>query len=232
MLERAIDFVVCWQRPGGELVWSRGPRRHAGRLRPVDRVVLGLLQPALRHRLRRRARPGAPDWELAAGRLSHAIAHGSEGFADKDEFAMDWYYPVLVGALAPAEASRRIERRWDEFVDRGAGRALRARPAVGDRGRDGRVRHRAVRRSGGASEAASLLAWAGEHRWADGSYMTGLVHPERSSFPPGERSSYTAAAVVLAEDALSGASPAAQLFADGSLPTGSTSAGPRCPPSA
>ena len=46
------------------------PRRDPGQLRAADRVLLGLLQPALRHRLRRASSATSdPDWELAAGRL-------------------------------------------------------------------------------------------------------------------------------------------------------------------
>ena len=73
---------------------------------------------------------------------------------------------------------------------------------------------------GRRDEAAGLLGWARQHRWPDGSYSTGVVYPEQSTYPPGERSSYTAAAMVLAEDALSELSPAAQLFVDGALPRG------------
>ena len=52
-----------------------------------------------------------PDWELAAGRLAHALAHQPDAFAPKVEFAMDWYYPVLAGALSGEAARRRIEAR-------------------------------------------------------------------------------------------------------------------------
>ena len=40
-----------------------------------------------------------PAWELAAGRLGHAVAHHPGAFAPKNEFAMDWYYPIFCGAL-------------------------------------------------------------------------------------------------------------------------------------
>ena len=47
-----------------------------------------------------------------------------------------------------------------------------------------------------------------------------MVYPEQATYPPSERSSYTAAAIVLALDALFGLSPAARLFVDGALPGG------------
>ena len=44
--------------------------------------------------------------------------------------------------------------------------------------------------------------------------QTGTVYPEVVHFPGGEQSTYTAASVVLAADALGDCSPAASLFVD------------------
>ena len=66
-----------------------------------------------------------PDWELAAGRLGHAVAHHPGAFAPKVEFAMDWYYPMLSGAL---EGEARTPAHCRGMVDLrhgGPGRALR-----------------------------------------------------------------------------------------------------------
>ena len=52
--------------------------------------------------------------------------------------------------------------------------------------------------------ARRLFVAAQELRLADGSYWTGMVYPEEMTFPAAERTTYTAAAVVLAADALSG----------------------------
>ena len=71
---------------------------------------------------------------------------------------------------------------------------------------------------GRRQQAATLLAWAQDQRCIDGSYMTGLVYPQRSSFPFEERSSYSAAAMILAVDALEATGPASGLFLGRSLP--------------
>jgi hypothetical protein len=65
--------------------------------------------------------------------------------------------------------------------------------------------------------ATDLLRWTRAHRRADGSYWTGLVwdpsrHHHGTRFPFEEHTSYTAAAVILAADAITGASPASSLF--------------------
>ena len=62
--------------------------------------------------------------------------------------------------------------------------------------------------------ALELFAAAQLLREPDGKYITGKVHPDGILFPPDERSTYSAAAVVLAAEALDGTSPAARLFAD------------------
>ena len=49
-------------------------------------------------------------------------------------------------------------------------------------------------------------------RVEEGRYLTGVVHPNGVAFPDRERTTYSAAAVILAADALSEASPAAGLF--------------------
>jgi hypothetical protein len=60
--------------------------------------------------------------------------------------------------------------------------------------------------------AHDLFGWAQRYRTDDGRYWTGTVFPDEGRFPTGERSTYTASAVILAADALSGASPASGLF--------------------
>ena len=55
-----------------------------------------------------------------------------------------------------------------------------------------------------------------------------MVYPEEVSFPGGERTTYTAAAIVLAADALSSTSPAAGLFRGEGLPAGLDLAEPHC----
>ena len=60
---------------------------------------------------------------------------------------MEWYYPVLGGALRGEAAQARIDERWDDFVVPGLGiRCVDHRP-VGHRRRDlragdGTGRHR------------------------------------------------------------------------------------------
>ena len=219
VVERAIDWVLEWQRPGGELVWSVDPDGTPGQYGLLTGSSSAYF--SLRCAIACAGQLGFehPDWELAAGRLRHAIVCNTDGFASKDEFAMDWYYPVLVGAIEPETASERIEDRWAEFVIEQRGvRCVSHRPWV--TAAETAECAMALIAIGRREEAACLLGWVQQQRCPDGSYTTGVVYPERSTFPPSERSSYTAAAIVLAADALSGISLADELFISGALPRG------------
>ena len=73
--------------------------------------------------------------------------------------------------------------------------------------------------AGEDERAAELLCWTRHLRHDDGSYFTGMVYPERAHFPGGERTTYSAAAVVLATDAVAGRGPASRLFRAEGLPS-------------
>src|SRR5699024_10669654 len=62
-----------------------------------------------------------PEWELAGGRLARALREHLDLFADKSTFSMDWYYPILGGAVRGAAGAERIEAGWDRFVVDGLG---------------------------------------------------------------------------------------------------------------
>ncbi len=141
---------------------------------------------------------------------------------------MDWYYPVLAGAVEGAAASRRLEAGREAFVHEGRGVRCRS---------DGRwvttaetaEYALACLRLGWVGEAEVLLGWLADQRQEDGSYTTGLVYPERSEFPAGERTTYSAAAVVLAADALAGGAATATVFGGREIrgPAGRARARPR-----
>jgi hypothetical protein len=109
-------------------------------------------------------------------------------------------------------AAARLAARWDEFVEPGVGvRCVSDEPwatgaetcelvialdAIGDR-------HRAI----------ELFATIQHLRHDDGEYWTGWQFANQDYFPA-ERSSWTAAAMILAADVLSGATGGGTLFRD------------------
>ena len=150
-VEAGVDFVLRWQRLDGSIRWSLDSAGLLEEYALLTAVVVDLPQPPLRHRHRASASASErPDWELAAGRLAHAVAHDPAAFAPKVEFAMDWYYPVLAGVLGRAASRERLGARLGEFV----------LPARG-------VRCRSDRRWVTASETAECAVALARVGWTD-----------------------------------------------------------------
>jgi hypothetical protein len=217
MTESAIDFVLHHQRPDGSVTWSVDPsgRRESYALLTGSSSIYHALRCAVA--IAECLGKERPEWELAAGRLGHAVAHHARSFAPKHEYAMDWYYPALAGALGEQAALHRLASGWDRFVIDGLGvRCVASQDWV-------TVAETAecvltLDALGLEAVARELFAAAQGLRLDDGSYWTGMVYPDELTFPSAERTTYTAAAVVLAADALSGSTPAAGLFRGEGLP--------------
>ena len=156
-----------------------------------------------------------PEWELSGGRLGHALRTHRDLFLDKSEFSMDWYYPVLGGAVRGDAGRALIDERWDTFVEPGLGiRCVSSNPWV--TGAETCELVMALDALGDRPRALGLLADMQHLRAEDGRYFTGYVFPDDVNWPA-EHTTYTAAAVVLAVDALSHASPGSDIMRGTSL---------------
>jgi hypothetical protein len=117
---------------------------------------------------------------------------------------------VLGGAVTGTAARERLAAGWDRFVVPGLGaRCVADRPWV--TGAETCELALALAAAGRPEAALEQLAAMQHLRADDGSYWTGLVYADDARWPV-ERTTWTAAAVVLAADALAGATPAAALF--------------------
>ncbi|MGK5112694.1 MULTISPECIES: prenyltransferase [unclassified Geodermatophilus] len=224
-VRRGLDLVTRMQLPGGAVSWALRPDGS-----PDDTALLtgnASLFQALRCGVALAGLTGEPqpDWELAVADLGAALRGRPEAFADRSRYSMDWYYPVLGGALTGAAARDRLAAGWDRFVVPGLGaRCVADRPWV--TGAETCELALALAAAGQPDAALEQVAAMQHLRHDDGSYWTGYVYPDDARWPV-ERTTWTAAAVVLAADALSGASPAAGLFTDpGALPPAGTESSP------
>lgn len=217
-LTAAVDFVLGLQAPGGQIRWKRDPDGSA----PDDALLTGSssMYQALRCALaaaEHREEP-QPDWELATGRLGHAVVRHPERFLDKARFSMDWYYPVLGTALRGPAAKERIEAGWDRFVVPGLGvRCVSDRPWV--TGGESAELALALWAVGEPDRAADILGWIQHLRAEDGMYWTGYVFEDDAVWPE-ERTSWTAGALLLAVAALRGDHATTAVFGGAGLPVG------------
>lgn len=217
-VEKAIDYVLDHQAPGGEIAWMH----HANGT--IDRRSLLTASSSIYMSVRCAVAIAEeiglqrPDWELSIGLLAHAIRHRSEVFWPKPRWSMDWYYPVLTGVLRGEQARKRLDERWDTFVVAGRGcRCVSDKPWI---------------TTAETCELVLALDAAGRHELAmdmfddvqflrqdDGAYQEGWVFPE-DVFWPGRTPPWTAGAVLLAADALDKRSSAWNLFHGDDLPAG------------
>jgi hypothetical protein len=187
-----------------------GDERHALTMWPT-------VQRAVEWTLRLRTPRGEIAWERDANGTAgaYALLSGCSSI-HKSRFAMDWYYPVLGGAVRGANAAARLRAGWDQFVVPGLGvRCVSDQPWV--TGAETCELVLALDAGGMRAEAAAMLDTVAHLRHPDGSYWTGWQYANRAHFPA-ERSSWTAAAVVLAADALRGWSGGAGVFREAGGP--------------
>lgn len=209
-VRRALDFVVSTQRPGGELAWAVNARGDAesyalltGCASAVQALMCGcLIASALGVQPLR--------WRLAADRLAHSVRRHPEAFADRSRFSMDWYYPVLGGAIRGASAHELLDGDWETFVWPGHGvRCVADRPWITVAESCELVL--ALDAVGLGERGRPILNDVQAQRDVTGGYWTGFVVEDGVVWPR-EQTTWTAAAVVLAADALAGFSAGSGLF--------------------
>ena len=199
VVDNAIEFVCDAQTPRGEIHWAR----HAdGKFWPFALLtgsssICHSLDCALK--LAAATDEERPRWQDAQDRLCNVIANVPEAFAPKQRWAMDWYYPVLSGALTQQQARERLQDGWEKFVIEGKGvRCVSDKEWVtAAETAECAIAHYIA---GEEKTAQELLDWAHQLKDSDNRYWTGIVYPDLVHFPAEEKTTYTAAAVILAAD--------------------------------
>ena len=213
----AIDFVLNLQAGTGEIYWAQGP---TGVLREALLTGCASIYHSIRCALALADLLGEqqPEWEVAVGRLGHAITDHPDAFTEKPKYSMDWYYPILTGAVRGATAHDRIAERWSDFVVDGLGiRCVDDRPWV--TGAETCELVMALDTMGERDRALQQFEAMQHLREVDGSYWTGLVFSDGKRWPV-ERTTWTGAAMILAADSLSETTTGSGIFRDDALPRG------------
>ncbi|WP_246210075.1 prenyltransferase [Nocardioides piscis] len=183
-VRRGLDWVVGMQLPFGGIAWSQ--EWADGRPAKVNADALVAGSSSIYQSLRAGAALAEltdepqPEWELAGGRLGHALREHRDLFLDKSEFSMDWYYPVLGGAVRGPAARELLDSRWDTFVEDGLGiRCVSHNPWV--TGAETCELVMALDAVGDRTRAIRLLADMQHLRGEQGKYWTGYVFPTTST---------------------------------------------------
>jgi hypothetical protein len=215
-ITRAVEFALALQAEDGSIYWARDADGNPW----PDSLVAG--SACIRASIRCAERIGvavgdrlAVYWRARRKALEAAIRSGERGWGgtfpeDTSRYAMHWYYPVLCGVIAGERAQGRLRAGWTRFMRDGYGcLCVEDRPWVTVA--ESCELAIALDVCGQRDEARSLLQWQVAHQEADGGFRTGTV-ARYGAWPDGDRPTWTAAAVVLAADALYDLTPAGGLF--------------------
>jgi hypothetical protein len=213
-IEKAIDFVINMQTEHGDIHWAVDTQGVA----KEDALVTGCssiyksLECAINIAITLGEDKG--EWIVAREKLGNALANKPERFdrtwESKARYSMDWFYPVLTGALSQSKAKQRLKERWDEFVKPNMGcRCVSDEPWVTVAESCELVM--ALLAAGDHARAVEVYSWLHQWRAEDGSYWTGYQFVEDLLWPD-EKPTWTAGAILLAADALTEHTRACHLF--------------------
>ena len=201
VVEGGINFTLGLQQPTGEVYWARDANDVAwpsALLTASSCIYQSILNGA---KIARVLGVDRPDWDEASQRLAGAIREQPQLFDtlgdNKRGYAMNWYYPVLAGIVRGEKAREHILREWREFVVDGWGcKCSLDQPWVTVA--ETCELSLALIRIGELQRAKKLLDWVLSLQDSDGGFWTGIRIPEEIVYPPGEKTTWTSAAVIMA----------------------------------
>lgn len=210
-ISTAIDFAISLQAPTGEIYWAKSPDfkiDHMALLTGSSSIYMSI-KCAL-------AIAGIlnfekPLWKTALTKLGDAIRNGYHLFnMTKSRYSMDWFYPVLSGAITGSDARKRIGQHWKKFVVEGMGiLCVSDRPWVTIAETSELIL--ALCAIGNYKIGEVVFNWICDRKFEDGSYWCGFTFPDMVIWPE-DKITWTNGVVVMAADALYQISPASSLF--------------------
>jgi len=201
VVEKGIGFTLSLQQPTGEVYWSLDYKDDPWPSAPLSGSSCIYQSITSGMKIAQTLGLDRPDWDKAAVKLGRAIRERPELFDFHGDnwrgYAMNWYYPVLTGVVSGKEAGEHIAGQWPEFVVDGWGckcsldepwvtvaetcELAMALVGIGEMG-----------------AADTLLGWVLPLQDSDGGFWTGIRVPEEIIYPPDEKTTWTAAGVILA----------------------------------
>ncbi|MBU4318227.1 MAG: phenyltransferase domain-containing protein [Proteobacteria bacterium] len=207
----AIEFAVDLQTPEGEIYWAKSPD---GIVDPTALLTgSSSVYMSLKCALAVAGILGIkrPLWREAFSKLGEAIRLKPHLFnMTKSRFSMDWFYPVLCGAVSGPAALQRIDKYWKKFIVQNHGvLCVSDQPWVTIA--ETSELCLALSAMGNDNLAGLVFDWIQERTYEDGTFWCGYTHPDGVIWPE-DKMSWTNAVALMAADALYGLTPAGKLF--------------------
>lgn len=208
---RGLDFALSLQAPGGEIYWAKSPEGVVDPMALLTGSSSVYMSLKCGLSLAKILGTDKPEWRTALHRLGDSINNRRHIFnVAKSRFSMDWFYPVLSGAMTGHSAEKRIEKYWKKFVVEGMGiRCVSDQPWVTVAETSEFVL--ALSAMGDDEKARIFYNWILDRKYDDGSYWCGFTFPDMVIWPE-DKLTWTNAVVMMAADALYGLTPAGSMF--------------------
>ena len=213
-VRKACDFVLQLQTEHGDIHWAVDTEKGIDK----DALVTGCssiyLSLGCAANCARQINKPYADLLRAQRTLGQALRNKPERFdrtwESKARYSMDWFYPVLTGAIRGRAATHRLAQRWDEFVEPNIGcRCVSDEPWVTIAETCELTMALCV--NGQRLKARRLFEDIARFQHSDGSWWTGYVTRDDALWPD-ERPTWTAGAVLLAADTIFKLTPGHTLF--------------------
>lgn len=210
-VKAGIDFAMGMQAPDGEIYWARSPEGVMDPMALLTGSSSVFMSTKCAIMIARILGKDVSDWPQRMKHLGESIKYRRHSYnVTKSRFSMDWFYPILAGALTGEDAQKRIHKYWKKFVVEGMGiRCVSDQPWVTIAESAEFVL--AMHAMGNVSQAEIVFNWIHARTYDDGSYWCGFTFPDMVIWPE-DRLTWTNAVVLMAADALYGLTPASNFF--------------------
>jgi len=206
-----IEFALGLQKKEGQICWAISPDGNVDNMALLtgsSSIYMSIkCDVAIAHKTGR----SIPEWQTAMVKLKKAINLKPHLFnVTKARFSMDWFYPILCGAVTEKRAKHRISTYWKRFIVDGQGvKCVSDQPWI----TLAETAELVISLSaiGNYQLAETVFNWIYDKRFEDGSYLCGFTYPDMVVWPE-EKITWTNAVVLMAWDALYNFTPAGQIF--------------------
>lgn len=211
-IERAIDFTVEMQSEEGGIYWAKSPEGEIDKmclLTGSSSIYMSMKSALL---IARELGKKKNSWEEAVLKLENTLQRKRHIFnVAKSRYSMDWFYPILSGALELKDCEKRLEKYWKKFVVEEMGvRCVAENPWITMAETCELVL--ALYSMGNKRQAEIIYNWILDRRYEDdGSFWCGFTFPDMVIWPE-DRLTWTNAVAIMAADALYNITPASALF--------------------
>lgn len=210
-VKSAIRFVCGLQSPDGGIYWAISPEGHVDRMSLLtgSSSVYKSLSCAIE--LSEIVNDPQPGWAVSMQNLKQGIRLRPHQFnINKSRYSMDWFYPVLSGAIEGTEAWKRIKKHWNLYVVEGLGvRCVWEQPWITIAETSELVL--ALCAIGDITRARTVFDWIRTRHYDDHAFWCGFTFPDHEIWPD-DKLTWTNAAVLLASDALNVLTPGHVIF--------------------